>query len=117
VDRIAGSCISASIRAGACFEWRATVKVHGCADEIAVRVVGIQGQSNRWKSGSCVAPMMADAGGINGILVGGEDLWNRSKNLWRRLILQKVFTEEWTMESAGLISSPVVLRSRKYDEG
>ena len=66
---------------GGCFEWRDTPKVHGCADEIAVRAVGIQGQSNLWKSGSRVAPMIADAGGVNGILVEGGDLWNRCKNL------------------------------------
>jgi len=61
--------------------------------------------------------MTVNAGVENEILVEGKDLWNRHKNLWRRLILQKAFTEEWTMEYARLASSPTVLQSRKYDEG
>jgi len=40
---------------------------------------------------------------------------SRCKNLWRRLVLRKAFTEEWATENASLASSPVVLRSRKYD--
>ena len=84
MDRIAGSCISARMRAGACFEWCVTVKVHGCADDIAVCAVSIQGQTNRGKSGSRVVPVTADADSVNEILVEGEDLWNRCKNLWRQ---------------------------------
>jgi len=58
--------------------------------------------------------MMADADSVNGILAGGEYLWDRCKNLRGRLIFREVFTE-WTTESARSASSPVVLQSRKYD--
>ena len=55
-----------------------------------------------------------DAGGG---LVEGEDLWNRCKNLWKRLILRKVFIREWAVESTRLASGPVIVQSRKCDEG
>ena len=38
------SCISAGMRAGACFEWRATATARVCVDDIAVRAAGIWGQ-------------------------------------------------------------------------
>ena len=55
-----------------------------------------------------------DAGGG---LVEGEDLWNRCRDLWRRLILRKVFIKEWAVESTRLASGPVMTQSQKYDEG
>ena len=82
---------------GACFEWCVAVRVPVCTGGIAVHAVSIQGQPNQRKSGSRVIPMTAAADSVNEILAGCEYLWNQRKNPWRRLILRKAFTEEWTM--------------------
>jgi len=57
---------------GLCFAWCVTATAHVCADDIAVRAVGIWGQIEG--RAAAVTPMTLDTDGTDEILVGGEDL-------------------------------------------